>query len=183
MKTVFAILLLTSAAAQAQQPVYGQPQPVYGQPVYGQPVYGQPVYPPPVYVAPGYIAARPVMMMTPDQIERTGQRGKTMKKAGGILMGVGGGVLALGIIGFVAGAVSCTNDIYHGGTGAGCGFAYLGYVGAVLGGMALTAGIPLYIVGGIQLRKAESMGFRAALLPTLGPSGVNGATASLGFQF
>jgi hypothetical protein len=44
---------------QQQPPPPGYGQPVYGQPVYGQPVYGQPVYQQPYYAPPPQQPAQP----------------------------------------------------------------------------------------------------------------------------
>ncbi len=176
----------SSPPGYAAPPAYPSPPPGYAaSPAYPPPVYPQPVYVPPVYMAP-------VQLVPLDQLQAQARRGRTLKRAGAALLGIGGGMLALGIITALS-AGSChhhatlaySGSYYDSSTyySGGCSVFETGVALGALGGVLLTAGLPVYIVGAVKVRRAERLGITAALAPTLGTTGVTGATASVGVAF
>ena len=146
------------------------------------PMLPAPPIPPPLVVPPPPVAVLPPAP-PPWAATQAGkaleQRGHVEKVVGAVLMGVGAAAVVSGIVlsalDSTCGTRTCAN---HGPlVGPGLGLE-------LVGGAAFAAGIPTYIVGGVQVdrgRRLALTGFGAA--PTLGANGVSGGMASASFRF
>ena len=123
--------------------------------------------PPPQWVAPGYAK----------DLEH---RGHTKKVAGALLMGLGSAAVVTGIVLNVLDQRCDNNRCY-----SDRGQLYAPSIAlGLVGGAAILAGIPTYVVGGFEVakgRRLELTGFGAA--PTIGANGVSGVAANASFRF
>jgi hypothetical protein len=102
-------------------------------------------------------------------------RGRRARTAGGVLIGIGAGIMAAGVV------MSLVDVESHRETGP----AWLAAEILALGGAPLVAaGVPPYIVGDYLMAKGQRLQLSGvAAAPLVGPGGVAGLAARASFRF
>jgi hypothetical protein len=129
--------------------------------------------PPPAAVTP----ASPSSSLLASDAERLNQRGLRLRRAGAVLMGVGGGVLLAGTALTVAGYVG-NNDAVTRIALIGSGIA-----AGALGAVTLLVGVPTFFVGKHKVDRAARWRMTALGAAPLVANGGGGAIASTSFAF
>ncbi len=205
MKLAMIVALLSSVAlvpvarAQAQQgapPQQQQPPPSWTQ-QQQQPSWTQ--QPPPSWAppcAPCYAAPLP----TPAELDELERHGRHRRMTGIALMATGSALVvagvALGIAGWYDVDNRCRRYYYYNGYAdrygyydryGWCGNEALAIAGAttsLLGVGVLAAGVPIYLAGNAQVRRARWLQHQLSLVPSVRPSaGAVHATATLALAF
>lgn len=136
--------------------------------------------------APPYVAPPPYA--TPIDAAELERRGQHKRVAGGVLMGLGAALTILGMALAIDVAanrqISCSGHEEHATCTPSPALTELqsGYVAAVGGQLLLLAGIPVYVVGSVQVARARRLAPQLAVQPLVSSAG-GGAVASAGFRF